>query len=329
MKKAVISLGLIVALSPVASVFAQDDANFYVGGRLGASTLEDACDFGQCDDDDVAGGLILGYDFENGFAIESTYDYLGRFGAASNTGPVSGNGDLTALTLAPKFNIGLTDATDIYGKIGAAWWNWNSGAGDADDVSLLTAVGIDHRANDLVNVRLEYQYLPDIKDAYLDAENHLISAGVTFHFGRTTAPEPQPVAVVEEVVVVEEVIETKKYVFSEADDVELFAFGKSTLSDQATQQLNPMLKRLQDFEESTAIIIGHTDSVGSEAFNQTLSEERAQTVANYFTNNGISADRLSVVGMGEGEPVASNDTEEGRAKNRRVEIESPEFVYEE
>ncbi|MDD1791715.1 OmpA family protein [Enterovibrio makurazakiensis] len=327
MKKAVISLGLMVALSPVASVFAQDDANFYLGGRVGSSQLDDACQIGSCDDNDVGGGLILGYDFGNSFSIESTYDYLGHFDASYSPTPGAISGDLTSLTLAPKLGIGITDATDLYGKIGAAWWNWDSKAGNQDDLSLLGAIGIDHRANDLVNVRLEYQYIHDMDEAYFNADNHLISAGLTFHFGRTSAPEP--VMVVEEVVVVEEVIETKKYVFSEADDVELFAFGKSTLSNEATQQLNPMLKRLQDFEESTAIIIGHTDSVGSEAFNQTLSEERAQTVANYFTDNGISADRLSVVGMGEGEPVASNDTEEGRAKNRRVEIESPEFVYEE
>ncbi|MFL7012008.1 OmpA family protein [Enterovibrio norvegicus] len=328
MKKAVAvtSLGLLVALSPLA--YAQDDSSFYLGARTGISSLEDACEVGSCDDKEPAGGVILGYDFANGFAIESTYDYLGRFDANTNATGATSAGDLTTLTLAPKFNIGITDQTDIYAKLGAAWWNWNSGAGDLDDVSLLTAVGVDHRATDLVNLRLEYQYLPDMNDGYLDVDNHLISAGVTFHFGRSSEPAPEPVVVVEEVVVAE-VVETKKYVFSEADEVELFAFGKGELSSQAAQALNPMLKRLQDFEESTAVIIGHTDSVGSEAFNQKLSEQRAQSVADYFTSNGVSADRLSVVGEGESNPVASNDTEDGRAKNRRVEIESPEFVYEE
>ena len=326
MKKAVISLGLLVALSPLA--YAQDDSNFYLGGRFGVSTLTDACDGGGCgSNDDVGGGVIIGYDFGNNFSIESTYDYLGHFDT-NFTGAGPASGDLTALTLAPKFNVGVSDATDIYGKLGVAMWDWSSRAGDVDDHTILAALGVDHRANDLVNLRLEYQYLPDMDKSYVDVDNHLISAGVTFHFGRSSEPAPEPVVVVEEVVVAE-VVETKKYVFSEADEVELFAFGKGELSSQAAQALNHMLKRLQDFEESTAVIIGHTDSVGSEAFNQKLSEQRAQSVADYFTSNGVSADRLSVVGEGESNPVASNDTEDGRAKNRRVEIESPEFVYEE
>ncbi|WP_325892824.1 outer membrane beta-barrel protein [Grimontia sp. NTOU-MAR1] len=196
MKKAVTSLGLIVALSPVANVFAQDDSNFYLGGRFGVSTLTDACQAGNCGslgNDEVAGGLILGYDFGNNFSIESTYDYLGRFDTAFN-GVNPGAGDLTALTLAPKFNVGVTDLTDIYGKLGLAWWNWNSkvGTGDQDDYSILAALGVDHRANDLVNVRLEYQYIPDMDKGYFDADNHLITAGVTFHFGRHKEPEPQP-----------------------------------------------------------------------------------------------------------------------------------------
>lgn len=326
MKKAVTSLGLLVALSPVASAIAQDDSNVYLGARFGYSTLSDACELGNCDEDDVAGGLILGYDFGNAFSIESTYDYLGHFGASNNTvGAVTG--DLTALTLAPRLDFALTDKTDLFGKVGAAWWDWNSSTGDQDDIALMAGVGLDHRANDLVNVRLEYQYINDMNDGYFKADNHFLSAGITFHFGRTS-PEPM---MVEEVVMVEEtvVVEPKRYVFSEADGVELFAFGKATLSSGAEQSLAPMLQRLQEFPASTAIIVGHTDSVGSEKFNQKLSEERAQTVANYFTSNGISADRLSVVGVGESEPVASNDTAEGRAKNRRVEIESPEFVYEE
>ena len=66
--------------------------------------------------------------------------------------------------------------------------------------------------------------------------------------------------------------------------------------------------------------MGHTDSVGSEAFNQTLSEQRAATVANYLTGRGVQSARLATKGYGESQPKASNTTEEGRAENRRVEI---------
>jgi outer membrane protein OmpA-like peptidoglycan-associated protein len=65
---------------------------------------------------------------------------------------------------------------------------------------------------------------------------------------------------------------------------------------------------------------GHTDSVGSEAYNQGLSERRADAVRDYLMSKGVKASRLTARGYGESRPVASNDTEEGRAENRRVEL---------
>ena len=67
-------------------------------------------------------------------------------------------------------------------------------------------------------------------------------------------------------------------------------------------------------------IAGHTDSAGSTAYNQGLSERRAQTVADYLIANGANADNISVNGYGEAEPVADNSSEDGRAANRRVEL---------
>jgi OOP family OmpA-OmpF porin len=65
---------------------------------------------------------------------------------------------------------------------------------------------------------------------------------------------------------------------------------------------------------------GHTDSQGSESYNQALSERRANTVLNYLVSNGIDGDRLSASGFGENSPVADNATAEGRARNRRVDL---------
>jgi OmpA-OmpF porin, OOP family len=73
-------------------------------------------------------------------------------------------------------------------------------------------------------------------------------------------------------------------------------------------------------EERTVVVEGHTDSQGQDAANQQLSQARAQAVVAFLTQSGVSATRLSAVGRGEAEPVASNESAEGRANNRRVEL---------
>jgi outer membrane protein OmpA-like peptidoglycan-associated protein len=84
--------------------------------------------------------------------------------------------------------------------------------------------------------------------------------------------------------------------------------------------LNSVTLVLKEYEKTTVDVIGHTDSVGSEQYNQQLSERRALSVAEYLSGQGILAQRLLIAGRGESEPVSSNATPEGRSQNRRVEI---------
>ncbi len=95
-------------------------------------------------------------------------------------------------------------------------------------------------------------------------------------------------------------------------------------SAEVKPEYHPLLERVADIlRENPSLRIeiqGHTDSIGPEDYNMKLSERRAQAVADYLASHGISADRMEVVGVGEADPVASNDTEEGRARNRRVQI---------
>ncbi|ENP0852033.1 OmpA family protein, partial [Vibrio parahaemolyticus] len=84
--------------------------------------------------------------------------------------------------------------------------------------------------------------------------------------------------------------------------------------------LESLAKQLTQYPEDKVQIVGHTDSSGPEAYNQRLSEHRAQAVADYLKRMGIAESRLMVMGQGESHPVASNDTAEGRAQNRRVEV---------
>ncbi|MFZ9395817.1 MAG: OmpA family protein [Erythrobacter sp.] len=105
-----------------------------------------------------------------------------------------------------------------------------------------------------------------------------------------------------------------------------FDVGSATLKPAFRDTLNGVADSLIKYPNSIVDVYGHTDSTGSDAFNQSLSERRAQTVANYLTSRGVSQARLRWQGFGETMPVADNTTEEGRARNRRVEIKIIPFT---
>ena len=100
----------------------------------------------------------------------------------------------------------------------------------------------------------------------------------------------------------------------------LFAFDKSDLTADSRISLDKLVKVLNSYPDTDIEIQGHTDSKGSDAYNQTLSESRANTVSGYLDNNGIARDRLTIKGFGESIPKYDNATAEGRAQNRRVEF---------
>ena len=99
-----------------------------------------------------------------------------------------------------------------------------------------------------------------------------------------------------------------------------FDFGKSDLKPQFYGALNGVAGTLKEYDQTMIEVVGHTDSIGSEAVNQRLSEQRAASVGNYLIGQGLQRERFEIVGMGKRYPVASNDTDAGRALNRRVEI---------
>ena len=101
----------------------------------------------------------------------------------------------------------------------------------------------------------------------------------------------------------------------------LFDFDKSVLKAEGKTQLDDMVSKLKSINLEVVIAVGHTDSVGTDAYNQKLSIRRAEAVKAYLVSKGIEANRVYTEGKGEKQPVADNKTAEGRAKNRRVEIE--------
>jgi outer membrane protein OmpA-like peptidoglycan-associated protein len=107
-----------------------------------------------------------------------------------------------------------------------------------------------------------------------------------------------------------------------------FDVNSSDVSNSFVPTLKSVAKVLKEYENTLVTIAGHTDSSGSDDYNQLLSEQRATSVANIVLQEGIVVERVAAVGMGETSPIADNSTAEGRAENRRVEITLDAIVAE-
>jgi OOP family OmpA-OmpF porin len=101
-----------------------------------------------------------------------------------------------------------------------------------------------------------------------------------------------------------------------------FEFDKYNIDAASAGVLDVAAEQLQSCPNVNVSVQGHTDSIGTEAYNQGLSERRAGAVKDHLVARGVSASRLTAVGFGESNPIASNDTAEGRALNRRVELKT-------
>lgn len=101
----------------------------------------------------------------------------------------------------------------------------------------------------------------------------------------------------------------------------LFDFDKSVLRPDGRKSIDDAVAKLRGVDLEMVIATGHTDSIGSDAYNQKLSERRAAAVKEYLVSKGIPASKITTIGKGESQPVATNKTAEGRQKNRRVDIE--------
>ena len=139
--------------------------------------------------------------------------------------------------------------------------------------------------------------------------------------GKCVAPPPPPVVVPPPVVppVVVAPVPVAEKVSYAADA--FFDFDKAVLKPEGKAQLDDLTSKLAGMNLEVIIAVGHTDSIGTDAYNQKLSIRRAESVKAYLQGKGIEANRIYTEGKGEKQPVADNKSTAGRAKNRRVEIE--------
>ncbi len=315
---------VVLASSLILLVSASANAQIYLGAKAGASWVDDLCTSGsQCDENSWALGSFLGYEFNDHFALEAGLDTLGKTTGAGYT-----DAGLISYSLAPRFNIPLTNSLDVFAKAGGAYVEY----GNKSDATLMGSLGLSYNVLPNIDIQLEYQRLADI-----DIESHGISGnavtlGFTTKFGSSANTVNEPV-VQEEMqlqnVAVEEVIVKpvmKTYETQVVYSVQ-FKFDSAELTDSSKVALQEVSEFMLQYPESSVDVIGHTDISGPASYNLTLSEQRAQSVADVINSFGVNNSRINVKGEGVSNPVASNETREGRIQNRRAEVVINEFEY--
>ena len=237
---------------------------------------------------------------------------------------------------ALRYDWHLQENWSVYGRLGLGYWDMdktNSFLAESDTrgFSPLGEVGIGYRLSPNVRLSGGYQYINRIGKANTGRyDSHGLLVGLSYSFGgRSSSLSPETPVVVEDKPVVDEFIESSPdlHTFDEFSlgNAFLFAVDSAIVSEDFAGHLMEVAGRLKEYPQSRAIIVGHTDSTGSQAHNQRLSERRAAAVAVHLINQGVDAKQLKLLGKGELSPVATNSTAEGRAQNRRVEITIPSF----
>ncbi|MDW5499836.1 porin OmpA [Pseudomonas lundensis] len=340
MKKTAIALAVALAGFATVAQAAPKDNTWYTGAKLGWSQYHDTGFYGNGYDnrigngpthkDQLGAGAFLGYQANQYLGFELGYDWLGRmpYKGSTDNGAFKAQG----VQLAAKLSYPIMDDLDIYTRLGGMVWRADSKANYADGtrlsnhdtgVSPLAAVGVEYALTKNWATRLDYQFVSNIGDAGTVGarpDNTMLSLGVSYRFGQDdvvapVAPAPAPAPVVE----------TKRFTLK--SDV-LFNFNKSTLKAQGQQALDQLYTQLSsmDPKDGSVVVLGYTDAVGSEKYNQKLSEQRAQSVVDYLVSKGIPSDKISARGMGKADSVTGNTCgyKAGRATKAQIDCLAPD-----
>lgn len=339
---------VIVPALMLSSLLMAQDYNYEVTPQVGY-VFENGC---QGIKNHVFGGAAMQYNgFDTFFSPELSVLYSKPDYKRPNS---SKDADMYRIALNGVHEYALVaDAFKPYMKVGVGYETLNRHYNGNDDSAFLDAgIGAKFPIAEAISLKLETVYMLKENDRRWD-NNLALLAGVGFAFGAKEQPkapaveEPKP-AVKEEVkptpvaapVAPVDGDDDNDGVKNSVDKcpntpaghkvdkdgcsvlVNLkvnFDHDSSVVKNQYNSEITNFAKFMKEMPEYKAQIVGHTDSKGSDAYNQKLSERRANAVKNELVKDGVDASRLSSKGMGESQPVADNKTAEGRAENRRIE----------
>ncbi|NHZ82189.1 OmpA family protein [Massilia sp. CCM 8695] len=300
------------------------------------------------DEKDMGYKLFVGKQLNRVFSVEAGFFDLGNFNVKTTNnlgGTVNAEQKYKGVNLDLIAQVPMGERFSVYGRAGMHYTKASTRFTGTRAVGMFAGEKSEKKLNPKFGVGLEYKFTEALA-LRAEAENYriddtlrsngntkLYSMNLVYKLGRpaasapmpapapapapmpeaTPAPAPMPAPAPAAPVPVSE----KVSFAAEA----LFDFDKSVVKAEGKAALDDLLNKLQGMNTEVMVTVGHTDSVGSDAYNQKLSLRRAEAVKAYIVSKGVEASRVYTEGKGESQPVADNKTAEGRAKNRRVTVE--------
>jgi OOP family OmpA-OmpF porin len=334
---------------------------WYVGAGIGASQASideerirralvsngsSVTAFGKDEKHTVAYKVFGGKQLNRYLALEAGYFDLGNFGfnATTSDGTLAGVTKMSGINLDLVAQIPLSERFSLLGRLGAQRITTKTSF-SGNRLNAVTApeasarkgghklgLGMEYKFSEAAALRAEVERYA-VNDAIGNkGDVDMATIGLVYKLGRPAARAPvyveppaaapiaaAPVEVTPLPAPVAAPVPVSEKVSFAAEA--LFDFDKSQVKSEGKAALDDLLAKLAGMDTEVMVTVGHTDSVGSDAYNQRLSLRRAEAVKAYIVSKGVDAARVYTEGKGESQPIADNKTAEGRAKNRRVTVE--------
>ncbi|VFP84394.1 Outer membrane protein A [Candidatus Erwinia haradaeae] len=340
MKKTAIAIAVALASFATVAQATPKENTWYTGAQMGLSHYDDTKYYGnnyqnndgKTHQSQFGSGVFFGYQATPCLSFDFGYNWLGRM---PNKGTVThGSFQAQGVQLATKFNYQLANNIDVYTRLGSMAWHAESKQTNITNphmhskttgISPLVGCGIQYTINKNWTTHLDYQWINNIGDANTVGarpDNSLLNVGITYHFGQDEA---------DTVVSAGSPSISENNHFTLKSDV-LFTFNQTTLTADGQKILDQLYNQLSnlDTKDASIVVVGYSDRIGSNLYNQKLSEKRSQSVVDYLIEKGIPSDQITARGEGQSNPVSAHTCESVNdrqalivclAPDRRVEIE--------